>query len=66
MKTDLPQILDDEPCTPKHNVISNNVLCGGAKNFSVSSAAVKAWGSYMENNTAVTECPGTVPWRRPS
>jgi hypothetical protein len=26
---DLANILHDEPCTPKYNVIANNILCGG-------------------------------------
>ena len=54
-------ILDDEPCTPKHNRISNNVLCGGALIFSLDPKTVTGWGSEMENNTAVAECPVTWP-----
>jgi hypothetical protein len=56
---DLANILNDEPCTPKYNRISNNVLCGGARNFSLDPAAVVAWGSEMQNNTAVAACPAT-------
>ena len=54
---DLPTILEDEPCTPKHNVISNNLLCGGVRRFSVDPAQVAGWGSVMANNTAVATCP---------
>ena len=54
---DLPNILKDEPCLPKHNVVSNNVLCGGAKTFEVKPATVTGWGSEMKNNTAVAACP---------
>ena len=53
----LADILSDDPCEPKHNVISDNVLCGGAQNFSLTPAAVEAWGSEMQNNTAVASCP---------
>ena len=57
----LPTILSDEPCTPKHNIISNNVLCGGAKRFALDPRTVEGWGSQMENNTAVAVCPSS--WR---
>ena len=53
----LAGILDDEPCLPKHNVVSHNVLCGGATAFAVEPAQVAAWGSEMQNNTAVAQCP---------
>jgi hypothetical protein len=58
---DLASILDDDPCTPKHNKISNNVLCGGAHNFSLDPATVVQWGSEMQNNTAVVACPKHWP-----
>jgi len=47
----LADILNDNPCTPEHNVISNNVLCGGATAISLNPAQVAAWGSTMANNT---------------
>jgi len=54
---DLAGILEDEPCTPKHNRISNNILCGGVRNFSVDPATIEAWGSEMKNNTVLAACP---------
>lgn len=54
-------ILEDAPCTPKHNRISNNVLCGGVQNFSLDPATVEGWGSEMYNNTAIAECPSSWP-----
>ena len=59
--SDLPNILDDEPCTPKHNRISDNVLCGGVNNLSLDAAMVATWGSVMANNTVATACPKTWP-----
>lgn len=53
----LPGILSDDPCTPKHNVISGNILCGGARAFSVDPKTVERWGSEMSNNTARADCP---------
>ena len=58
---DLPTILSDDPCTPKHNTISNNVLCGGVKEFSLNPKTVEEWGSQMVNNTAVAVCPPNWP-----
>jgi hypothetical protein len=51
---DLANILTDDPCTPKHNVISNNVLCDGATITGVTPATVSSWGSTMANNTKGT------------
>ena len=52
----LLRILHDEPCTPKHNVISDNILCGGATSLGLKPAQVAGWGSVMENNTVRTTC----------
>ena len=59
---DLADVLNDDPCTPKHNRISNNLLCGGALNFSLDPSTVAAWGSEMKNNTAVAACPEFQMW----
>jgi hypothetical protein len=48
-------------CDARYNKISDNVLCGGAQNFSLSPATVTAWGSEMRNNTAVAVCPTEWP-----
>eukprot|EP00658_Telonema_sp_P-2_P054590 TRINITY_DN4342_c0_g2_i3.p1 TRINITY_DN4342_c0_g2~~TRINITY_DN4342_c0_g2_i3.p1 ORF type:complete len:280 (+),score=36.90 TRINITY_DN4342_c0_g2_i3:278-1117(+) len=54
---DLSNILDDDPCTPKYNVISDNVLCQGASEFSgLDRSQIESWGSTMENNTAHATC----------
>ena len=42
---DLSGILSDQPCAPRHNRISNNVLCGGVQNLSLDRTAVEGWGS---------------------
>merc|ERR1712070_1285101 len=55
---DLANILNDHPCTPKHNRISNNILCGGVRSLSLNPAAVMNWGSEMKNNTVMARCPG--------
>ena len=47
----LADILEDSPCAPKHNVISNNLLCGGAKSLGLEPSAVEKYGSTMANNT---------------
>ena len=47
----------------RYNKISDNVLCGGAQNFSLSPATVVGWGSEMQNNTAVADCPTDWPPR---
>jgi hypothetical protein len=47
----LTSILTDSPCTPKYNVISNNVLCAGAAISGVTPQQLEAWGSTMTNNT---------------
>jgi len=54
----LANILDDEPCTPAHNVISNNILCEGAtsRSFGLDPAKARGWNSTMENNTVVAAC----------
>ena len=52
----LATILTDDPCTPKHNVISNNILCGGYTSFGLNPATVEGWGSTMANNTAYATC----------
>merc|ERR1712232_296253 len=55
---DLANIMNDEPCAPKYNRISNNVLCGGVKNLSIDAATIISNGGEMKNNTAVAKCPG--------
>jgi hypothetical protein len=47
----LANILNDEPCTPRHNAIVGNRYCGLADGFiSVSNATVASWGSTMWGN----------------
>ena len=53
---DLANILSDEPCTPKYNVISDNILCGGATSLGLLPSAVEKEGSTMKNNTVHTHC----------
>jgi hypothetical protein len=49
---DLANLLHDEPCTPKYNVISNNTLCGGLTSFTgLDPKSMAAWGSIVSNNT---------------
>lgn len=54
---DLPNLLDDEPCTPKYNQIEGNTLCGGVTSlgFDVATATGK-WGSFVKNNTVRAQC----------
>eukprot|EP00039_Didymoeca_costata_P032638 m.38652 g.38652 ORF g.38652 m.38652 type:complete len:749 (+) comp9460_c0_seq1:108-2354(+) len=47
----LANILNDDPCEPKYNSLSNNVLCGRTTDMGISSAQVAAWGSIATNNT---------------
>ena len=47
----LADILEDSPCAPKHNVISDNLLCGGATSLGLEPSAVEKYGSTMANNT---------------
>ena len=50
----LANILADAPCEPKHNVISDNILCGGLKTLGLVGASpltVARYGSVMANNT---------------
>ena len=44
-------ILSDDPCEPKHNIIKDNILCGGLQNLGLDPAAVEKYGSVMANNT---------------
>ena len=48
----LATILDDDPCEPKHNIISNNIMCGGLKTLGLEPTTVEKYGSAMTNNTA--------------
>ena len=48
---DLPQILQDEPCEPRYNSISNNVLCGLQAISGITPSQMEQWGSVMTNNT---------------
>ena len=48
----LPNILHDEPCRPKYNVLSNNVLCHGPKTLASLYRCHGCFpGNTMENNT---------------
>ena len=48
----LAGILSDAPCEPKHNVISNNILCGGLTTLGPHlQRDVTGYGSIMANNT---------------
>jgi hypothetical protein len=47
----LADILQDQPCEPKHNRIAGNILCGGASSLGLKPETVLKWGSLMENNT---------------
>jgi hypothetical protein len=60
---DLANILSDDPCTPKYNKISNNILCGGVQNLSLDAGTVYSWGSKMGNNTVMAKCPGESAWK---
>ena len=54
----MTNLLSDDPCRPKYNVLSNNMLCGGAKTITSTSAAnIASWGSSATNNTYVAVCP---------
>ena len=53
----LVNILDDEPMTPKHNVLRNNVLLNAGKLETRLAAAAKENGT-LANNIETTENPG--------
>eukprot|EP00937_MAST-01D_sp_MAST-1D-sp2_P008130 g8130.t1 len=54
----MTNILSDDPCRPKYNELSNNVLCGNAKAITSTSAAdIASWGSSATNNTYTAACP---------
>lgn len=49
---DMANILDDAPCTPKHNTFENNVLCGSDTTLSgVTGLSAAKWGSVYKNNS---------------
>ena len=52
----LGDILHDDPCLPKHNVFSDNVLCGGSSSIGVSASDLQKWGSVAVNNTVRATC----------
>jgi len=54
----MTNIVSDDPCRPKYNELSNNVLCGSAKAVtSTSAATIASWGSSATNNTYTAVCP---------
>ena len=54
---DMINILRDDPCRPKYNELSNNLLCGSAKDIaSISAATITSWGSSATNNTYTSVC----------
>ena len=54
----LADILKDEPCIPKYNMVENNTFCllGHVPFLDVSSAQVTSWGSTVANNVNATTC----------
>lgn len=58
----MADLLDDDPCMPKHNVLSNNVMCNGPHTLvDQNSSTVINWGSKAENNTECTVTPDLLP-----
>jgi hypothetical protein len=49
---ELATILDDSPCTPRHNVVAGNTYCGlhGEPFLSASAQDIEAWGSTAYGN----------------
>eukprot|EP01121_Diplochlamys_sp_Union-15-3_P021010 TRINITY_DN8385_c0_g1_i4.p1 TRINITY_DN8385_c0_g1~~TRINITY_DN8385_c0_g1_i4.p1 ORF type:complete len:455 (+),score=52.53 TRINITY_DN8385_c0_g1_i4:653-2017(+) len=44
-------IMQDDPCRPKYNVISNNIYCDVSKFLDQSIETINSWGSTAANNT---------------
>lgn len=54
----LGNILNDAPCEPRHNVISNNVMCNGPTTLvNQGASTISKWHSTAENNTV---CASTL------
>merc|ERR1711865_1027796 len=57
----LVDILADEPCAPRHNTISNNVMCHGATSLvNQLSSTISGWHSVAENNTVCREASSVI------
>ena len=55
----LSRILSDDPCSPRHNVIAGNILCGGMTTLpGLTPAQAAKYGSVMRDNRQGTaeEC----------
>ena len=55
----LSRTLSDAPCTPRHNRVSNNVVCGsvaGLPWIDATAQEVTAWGSVLAGNVNTTTC----------
>jgi len=48
-------MMQDEPCVPKYNVVSNNNYCKVSNFLDQSIATINSWGSTATNNT-LTKC----------
>jgi hypothetical protein len=56
---DLPNILQDEACQAKYNIMENNTACGLPPNVVftiVSQSTFASWGSTMANDTVTPSC----------